>query len=259
MKTKLHIIKIGGNIIDSPKLLADFLVDFSVLKEPKILIHGGGILASKLNEKLGIKTIMNEGRRITSKENLEVVTMVYAGLINKTITASLQADNCNAIGLCGADVNLISSYKRSPKPIDFGYVGDVKKVNVKAIELFLANHITPVLCAITHDTNGQLLNTNADTIASEIAIAMSNNYKTELIYCFDKKGVLADLENPNSIIPTINTDIYEELKKNKTIHTGMLPKLDNCFHALNKNVEKVMIGNYQVLQFKNNQHTSITL
>ncbi len=259
MKPNLKIIKIGGNIIDNPQLLADFLADFSKIEESKILIHGGGILASKLNEKLGYKTIMNNGRRVTDKDNLDTVTMVYAGLINKKIVATLQKNKCNAIGLSGADANTISSKKRPTKPIDYGYVGDINNINTSIIQLFITNNITPVFCAITHNKQGQLLNTNADTIAAEIAVQMSNYYTTELIYIFNKKGVLADINDENSVITKINTKTYSNLKRNKLIHDGMLPKLENCFYALNKNVTRVIIANHTLFSEKINTYTTIIL
>lgn len=259
MKTKLQIIKIGGNIIDDENLLADFLIDFSKIDGLKILVHGGGKLASKMNEKLGIETVMNEGRRITSQENLEVVTMIYAGLISKNITAKLQSNGCNAIGISGADSNCILAYKRPTNPIDFGFVGDIKCVNEAAITTFLENNIAPVFSAICHDGKGQLLNTNADTIASEIAIAMSGNYETELIYCFEKNGVLKDVSDEKSVIQQIDSTYYETLKIDKIISDGMLPKLENCFYALNNKVQKVSIGNQKIITDNNSICTTLTL
>jgi len=256
---QLKIVKIGGNIIDNPSYLTQILKDFAAVEGPKILIHGGGILASEFNKKLNIKTKMHEGRRITDEKNLETVIMIYAGLINKNIVATLQSYQCNAIGLTGADANLITSKKRSSSPIDYGFVGDIEEVNTSTIALLLENNITPAFCAITHNQKGQLLNTNADTIAAKIAIAMSKNYETELIYCFEKEGVLANIDNPNSLIPSINKTSYEDLKKRNIIHSGMLPKLENCFNALNQNVKKVIISNYKVLGKQDCKHTSITL
>lgn len=259
MKTKLQIVKIGGNIIDDEKLLADFLSDFSKIDDLKILVHGGGKLASKMNDKLGIETVMNEGRRITSQENLEVVTMIYGGLISKKITAKLQANSCNAIGISGADGNCILAKKRPVKSIDFGFVGDIESVNTSVISTFLNNNIVPIFSAICHDGNGQLLNTNADTIASEIAIAMSNIYETELIYCFEKNGVLKDVSDENSVIRHIDNAAYKTLKTEKVISEGMLPKLENCFYALNNKVQKVSIGNQKMITDNNSICTTITL
>ena len=185
----LKIIKIGGNIIDDQKALSDFLKQLAPLEGPKILVHGGGKLASKMTERLEVPVKMHNGRRITDAETLDIVTMVYAGKINKTIVAQLQANQCNAIGLTGSDGNTIITEKRAINQIDFGFVGDVKAVNTDSLDLLIDNKITPVFCAITHDKKGQLLNTNADTIASELAIAFSKNFRTELYYCFEKNGV----------------------------------------------------------------------
>ena len=259
MKSKLTVIKIGGNIIDDENMLNSFLDDFSKIKNPKVLIHGGGKIASKLNDRLGIDTIMNEGRRITSSDNLETITMVYAGLINKKIVSKLQGRNCNALGLSGSDANCILATKRTTTPIDFGWVGDVKYVNNITINLFLKNGITPVFCAVSHDGNGQLLNTNADTVAAEIAIAMTETYETELIYCFEKDGVMMDMNDNDSIISTINSDKYKDLKENKIINEGMLPKMENCFYALQNSVTKVIIGSPKVLNNKETLFTTLTL
>ena len=259
MKTKLTVIKIGGEIINNPEQLQAFLADFSRLNEPKVLVHGGGKIATALSAKLGIETRMQEGRRITTKENLEVVTMVYAGLINKNITASLQSQQCNAIGLSGADASVIVASKRPSKPLDYGYVGDIQSINSKVIDTFVQSQMVPVFSAICHDGKGQLLNTNADTIATEIAIAMSEKYDTELIYCFDKKGVLMDVNDNDSVVEKINTDVYRNLREKKVIHDGMLPKMENAFHALNHKVSKVMIGNTDFIKDRTEAHTLLTL
>jgi acetylglutamate kinase len=259
MKTKLTVIKIGGEIINNPEQLQAFLADFSRLNEPKVLVHGGGKIATALSAKLGIETRMQEGRRITTKENLEVVTMVYAGLINKNITASLQSQQCNAIGLSGADASVIVASKRPSKPLDYGYVGDIQSINSKVIDTFVQSQMVPVFSAICHDGKGQLLNTNADTIATEIAIAMSEKYDTELIYCFDKKGVLMDVNDDDSVVGKINTDVYRNLREQKVIHDGMLPKMENAFHALNHKVSKVMIGNTDFIKDRTEAHTLLTL
>ncbi|EPR74868.1 Acetylglutamate kinase [Winogradskyella psychrotolerans RS-3] len=254
----LKVIKIGGNIIDNDDALAAFITDFAALKGPKILVHGGGKLATKLATQMNIPVQMNEGRRITDADTLDIITMVYAGKINKNIVAQLQANTCNAIGFSGADGNTIVSEKRPTKPIDYGFAGDVKQVNTETLEILLKNNITPVFCAITHDKNGQLLNTNADTIASELAIGFASIYNTELYYCFEKSGVLEDVNNDDSVIENINTESYKTLKENKIIFEGMLPKLDNCFHAINQNVQKVCIGKSDMLFNNNNRHTTIT-
>ena len=259
MKKKLSVIKIGGSLIEDEKILDEFLVDFTKLEGLKILVHGGGKLATQLAGKLGIETKMNEGRRITDAETIKVITMVYGGLVNKTIVAKLQAGNCNALGLSGADLNSIQSVKRPVVDIDYGFVGDVEKVNSKMISMLLSNEISPVFCAITHDKNGQLLNTNADTIASEIAIALSRDFETELYYCFEKQGVLMDIKDENSVIEHIDSKSYRKLKEEKIIADGMLPKLHNCFNALERNVSKVCIGNVKMISGQNQKYTTINL
>lgn len=238
----ISIIKIGGNVIDFPAKLEEFLFLFSRFPGKKILVHGGGIMATKFGESMGVMPEMVDGRRITDKETLDIVTMVYAGLINKQIVSKLQGLKQNALGMTGADGNLIRSEKRPVKTIDYGFVGDIKEVNVDLIQMLLENDIIPVVCAITHDKKGQLLNTNADSIASELATNLSKNHKVNLYYCFNKSGVLIDEQNDYSIIPMINEEIYAELKKENVIHSGMVPKLDNAFAALNKGVNFVWIG-----------------
>lgn len=241
--SQLTILKIGGNIIDVPYLLEKFISDFVKIEGPKILIHGGGKLASELSAKMGIETKMHEGRRITDYETLKLVTMVYAGLINKEIVAGFQKDGCNAIGLSGADANIIPATRRAPHPIDFGYVGDVnpQMINDRFLFSLLSMGITPVICAITHDGNGSLLNTNADTIASSIAIAMSKHYSTKLVYCFEKNGVLLDPDDDDSVISLITYDHFQNLKKEGIISKGMIPKLDNAFKAISNGVSEVEI------------------
>jgi acetylglutamate kinase len=238
----LSIIKIGGNVIDFPEKLNEFLYLFANFPGKKILVHGGGIMASKFGESMGVMPEMVDGRRITDKDTLEIVTMVYAGLINKQIVAKLQSLKQNSLGLTGADGNLIRCIKRPVKTIDYGFVGDIKEVNVDLAKTLLDADIIPVVCAITHDKKGQLLNTNADSIASELATNLSKKFTVNLYYCFDKAGVLIDEKNENSIVPMINEDIYAELKKENVIHSGMIPKLDNAFAALHKGVNHVWIG-----------------
>lgn len=242
-KEHLSIIKIGGNIVDNPEALNAFLNDFKQLQGRKLLVHGGGVMASKMAKELGIETKMIDGRRVTDADTLRTVTMVYAGWINKSIVASLQAIGCNAIGLSGADANTIPSVRRSPQPIDFGYVGDPNpdKLNVDFTSLLLDNGTTPVFCAITHDGNGVLLNTNADTIAYTLAAALSQKYDTTLYYCFEKEGLLRDVDNPDSLIKTITKDEAEELKATGIIAGGMIPKIDNSFKAIEKGVSEVVI------------------
>jgi len=238
----ISIIKIGGNVIDYPEKLDEFLQLFSKIPGKKILVHGGGVMASKFGESLGVMPEMVDGRRITDKDTLDIVTMVYAGLINKQIVAKLQGLKQNALGLSGADANCIKSSKRPVKNIDYGFVGDIDQVNVSFLSQMLEMDIIPVICAITHDQKGQLLNTNADTISSEIATALAKDNKVNLYFCFNKAGVLIDEKNENSIIPMINDEIYAELKKENVIHSGMIPKLENAFSALNKGVNVVWIG-----------------
>ncbi len=239
---KISIIKIGGNVIDFPEKLDEFLLLFSKFPGRKILVHGGGVMASRFGESLGVMPEMVDGRRITDKDTLDIVTMVYAGLINKNITAKLQALKVNSIGMCGADGNLIRSVKRPVKGIDYGYVGDVKEVNTTLASQFLEGGLIPVVSAITHDRKGQLLNTNADSIASALATSLAKSHQVNLYFCFNKSGVLIDEKNENSIIPLINEDIYKELKKENVIHSGMIPKLDNAFQALQQGVNHVWIG-----------------
>ncbi len=259
MEEKLYIIKIGGNVIDDEEALAVFLADFAQLKGHKILVHGGGKSATKLSKRMGIATQMINGRRVTSTEELSVVTMVYAGLINKNVCAKLQAFNCNAIGLSGADANCIKATKRSSKPINYGWAGDVDKVNGPVIQVFLSNNMIPIFCAISHDKNGQLLNTNADTIAAEVAIGMSEYYNTTLVYCFEKKGVLLDINDENSVVEKIDTNSYQTLKSDGVIVEGMLPKMKNCFYALEQGVSEVIIGSDQLLGDMNGLCTRLKL
>jgi acetylglutamate kinase len=238
---KLTIQKIGGKVIDNPSELALVLSQFSKIKGPKILIHGGGIQATLIADKLGIPFEIIEGRRVTNKATLDIATMVYAGLINKQIVSQLQKYNLNSLGLSGADLNSIKAKKRAIKTHDFGFVGDIETVNSKVIRQLLKQRITPIFCAITHDQNGQLLNTNADTIASNIAIAMSAAYKVKLLFHFDKKGVLENPDDDESVIEKINTKRFKKFKKEGIINNGMIPKIDNAFHALHHKVKKVII------------------
>jgi acetylglutamate kinase len=257
-KEKLSIVKIGGNIIEDQVALSMFLQLFSELEGKKVLIHGGGKRASYIASKLGITSKIIEGRRITDKETLDVITMVYGGLVNKKMVAQLQANNIDAIGLTGADINSIKAEKRPVKEIDFGFVGDVKKVNHVGINKLITADFTPVFCALTHDGNGQLLNTNADTIASQIAIGMSKIYTTTLYYCFELKGVLKDFNDKESVIQKINSKTYKQLLQDGIISAGMLPKLENCFDALQKGVQEVHIGNTSLFSKENNLYTTIT-
>lgn len=250
-KEALYVVKIGGNIIDDNNKLALFLKDFAAIKGKKILVHGGGKLATQLAKDLGIEQAMVDGRRITDAATLKIVTMVYAGYINKNIVAQLQANNNNAIGFTGADANLIKAHKRLPadsKGIDYGFVGDVDSVNTNAILPLLQQDIAIVIAPITHDGNGQLLNTNADTIAQSIAVALSNNYAVSLLYCFEKNGVLLDANNDSTVISSINKEEYQTLKEKALIFAGMIPKLDNAFAAINSGVTKVIIGKAEMIE-----------
>lgn len=258
-KEKISIVKIGGNIIEDEASLTTFLKLFSTLKGKKILVHGGGKRATYIATKLGIESKMFHGRRITDLETLEVITMVYGGLVNKNIVAKLQASNTNAIGLSGADINSIKSDKRPLKEVDYGFVGDVKEVDYKAIDKLINAEFTPVFCAITHDGNGQLLNTNADTITSQVAIGMSKVYETSIYYCFELEGVLKDINDTKSVIKKINSKTYQELLDAEIVTEGMLPKLENCFDALKKGVHKVNMGNTSMLTNENDNFTTITL
>ena len=240
----LYVIKIGGNVIDNSENLHNFLKDFTALNGYKILVHGGGKVATQLSETLGIEPKLVDGRRITDIETLRVVTMVYGGLINKNIVAQLQRFGTNAIGLTGADGDFIRAKKRPVKTIDYGFVGDIDENSIKAENLksLMDAGFTPVFCALTHDGEGQLLNTNADTIASALAVALADLYQTTLIYCFEKKGVLKDINDEDSLIRELDPQRYEELKLKQVIHSGMLPKLDNAFTAIACGVKAVIIG-----------------
>ncbi len=244
---KLYIIKIGGNIIDDDTRLASFLRDFAAIEGKKILVHGGGKLATRLAEKMGIEQQLVDGRRITDAETLKIVTMVYAGYINKNIVAGLQAHHCNAMGLCGADGDSILAHKRRHPVLDYGFVGDVDSINTGLISTLLEKNISVVFAPITHDQQGQLLNTNADTIAQEMATGMSALYEVELIYSFEKSGVLLDANDDSTVIPQISPSYYQELKSKQKIFAGMIPKLDNAFAALSRGVKKVIIGKAEQL------------
>jgi acetylglutamate kinase len=243
----LYVIKIGGNIIDDELLLTAFLKKFAVIKSKKILVHGGGKLATRMAEKLGLPQKMIEGRRITDAETLKIVTMVYAGYINKNIVAQLQSMQCNAIGITGADGNSILSHTREKAGIDYGFAGDIDSVNSACFIQLLLNEQTPVVAPITHNGKNQLLNTNADTIAQEIAKSLSSFFEVVLVYSFEKSGVLKDVENENSVIEKLHLGYYRELKETEKIFAGMIPKLDNAFKAIEAGVNKVIIGKGQEL------------
>lgn len=271
----IRVVKIGGNVVDNPELLREFVRDFAAMPGMKVLVHGGGVMASQMQKEMGLAPVMIEGRRVTDEAALKVVTMVYAGWCSKTITALLQAEGCNAIGLSGADGNAIKASRRPPvhieslgKEIDYGYVGDVtgESVNAGFIYALLERGIVPVFNAINHDGDGNLLNTNADTIASSVATAMANyryrsprevccrceecthcsddgrlTHETELIYCFEKDGVLYDKDDDSSVISEISRSRFEELKKEGIVADGMIPKLANAFKAIDSGVARVVI------------------
>jgi acetylglutamate kinase len=248
LKERLYVIKIGGNIIDDEQRLGAFLASYASLNGKKILIHGGGKLATQLATTLHIPQQMVDGRRITDAETLRVVTMVYAGYINKNIVASLQQLGSNAIGLCGADANLIRAQKRVHETIDFGFVGDVQQVNDAFLQTLLQQNISVVIAPITHNGEGQLLNTNADTIAQEIATAMACHYQVSLIYSFEKTGVLLDVNDESSVIPQLTPSLYQQYRKEEKIFAGMIPKLDNAFRAIASGVHNVTIGKAEELE-----------
>jgi acetylglutamate kinase len=240
---QLFVVKIGGNVIDAGDALKAFLHDFAQVPGKKILVHGGGKIATAFGEKLGIVPNYINGRRITDDATLELVTMVYGGLINKRIVAALQSGGCNAIGLTGADGNVAPAVKRPVKGTDFGWVGDIKEsIETNTLELLLDNGLIPVLAPLTHDGTGQLLNTNADTIASAIAVSLSKKYKVRLVYCFEKKGVLENIEDSDSVISLITKEKYESLLQENKLFEGILPKIDNAFAAIGKGVSEVLIG-----------------
>lgn len=255
---EIAVIKVGGNIIDNEAKLASFLKDFAVLPGNKILVHGGGKVATEIGDRLGLQSNYINGRRITDKETLDVVTMVYGGLINKKIVAQLQKLGCNAIGLTGADGNVISAVKRPVGEVDYGYVGDVTGVNTSLINTLSDTGFTLVMAPLTH-SEGVMLNTNADTIAQETAKGLATKAKVQLVYCFEKKGVLMDAEDEEAVINTIDKRSYEELKANNIVSDGMIPKLDNAFEAIAAGVSKVIIGQAEELAelLKGNAGTQI--
>lgn len=248
MKQQLTIVKVGGKIVEDGATLQQLLAGFSQLKGHKLLVHGGGRSATAIAAKLGIESRMVEGRRITDEAMLEVVCMVYGGLVNKKIVAGLQALNLNAMGLTGADLNYMLSAKRPVKEIDYGFVGDVKQVNAGILADLIARDVVPVLAPLTHDGKGNLLNTNADTIAGEAAKALATNFELTLIYCFEKKGVLRDENDDDSVISQLTPATYAEYVAQGVISGGMIPKLENAFAALHAGVAKVVITRADQLQ-----------
>lgn len=246
-KDHLFVIKIGGNIIDDPGALTAFLKEFAKIGEKKILVHGGGKIATKIGEQLGIESKYINGRRITDEATIDLVTMVYGGLINKKIVARLQALGCNAIGLTGADADIIPAVKRPVREIDYGFAGDVDNDRLSRsggahLQLFLAHGLTPVIAPLTHDGKGQMLNTNADTIASSLSVALSRYYSVRLMYCFEKKGVLRNIADDGSVIHDMDDEAYKELLAAGVLSEGILPKLENAFDAIRHGVKGVLIG-----------------
>ena len=257
----INIVKVGGGIIENEEDLSTFLTSFSKIPGKKILIHGGGRLATKFAAQLGIKTNMIEGRRVTDDAMLDVVTMVYGGLTNKKIVASLQANNINALGLSGADGNIIKAHKRVVKEVDYGWVGDIDEINTELILTLLDNNIVPVIAPLSHDGKGKILNTNADTIASAVASAISIKRETQLVLGFELDGVLVDPKDKTSIITKITPQLFEDYKKSGVITDGMIPKLENAFAAISAGVSAVKICNALKISeaiTENNIGTTIT-
>ncbi len=241
MKQHLTIIKVGGKIVENPASLNALLHDFAKVEGRKLLVHGGGRSATQMAERLGVETKMVDGRRITDEKMLEVVTMVYGGLVNKGIVAGLQAEGVNAIGLTGADMGIVLSDKRPVKTVDYGWVGDVRRVNAEAVSTLIESNCCPVIAPLTHDGKGHMLNTNADTMAAEMAKALAKTFNVTLMYCFEKAGVLADENDDNSLIPTITPAVLADLKAHGVVTGGMLPKLDNAMACVEAGVETVVI------------------
>lgn len=238
---RITVVKIGGNVIDNPAALERFVERFAALPGAKILVHGGGKLATRLAERLELEVQMVDGRRITDKGTLDVVTMVYAGLVNKQLVASLQAAGCNALGLSGADGNVVTARRRAPKPIDFGFVGDIERVDPELLRRLLEAGIVPVFCAIMHDGRGSLLNCNADSVASAVALGAARIAPTDLVFCFEKRGVLRDPDNDASVIPQITAASFDELRSAGIVSRGMLPKIENALRAVADGVRSVVI------------------
>lgn len=244
MKKQLFIVKIGGNVLDDPAALHRFLTDFAALPGLKILVHGGGKMASAIGRRLGLEPQYVSGRRITDDATLELVTMVYGGLVNRQLVAQLQALGCNALGLTGADADVLSAAKRPPGVVDYGWVGDTApgRVNVSVLTNWLEQGLTPVFAPLTHDGKGTILNTNADTIASVLAQALADLFQVRLLFCFEKKGVLENPNDDRSVLPALTLEQYRDLQEKAAVHTGILPKLDNAFAAAAAGVDAVIIG-----------------
>lgn len=243
---KLTVIKVGGQVVENGESLAALLDDFSAIEGRKVLVHGGGKSATQIASQLGIETKMVDGRRITDGEMLKVVMMVYGGLVNKNIVAKLQARGINALGLTGADMNVLLSHKRIGTAIDYGFVGDVDKANGQMLSTLIEAGVVPVMAPLTHDGKGQMLNTNADTIAAETAKGLVPYYNVCLKYCFEKKGVLLNPDDEDSVIPLIHKHDFEKLKTDNIVSGGMIPKLQNAFNALDAGIAQVFINNTEL-------------
>lgn len=241
MKEHLTIIKVGGKIVENSESLNSLLKDFAAVEGKKLLVHGGGRSATQMAARLGVETKMVDGRRITDEAMLKVVTMVYGGLVNKRIVAGLQALGIDAVGLTGADMNIVLSDKRKVSAVDYGWVGDVKRVNAEAVATLIESGCCPVVAPLTHDGCGHMLNTNADTMAGEMAKAMAAHYDVTLMFCFEKPGVLADENDDSSLIPTITPAVLDDLKRRGVVSGGMIPKLDNAIACVSAGVESVVI------------------
>lgn len=257
---KLFIVKIGGNVLDDETALTRFLKDFAYIREPKILVHGGGKIATKLGNQLGIESNYSNGRRITDAETLDLVTMVYGGLVNKQLVASLQKEGCNAMGVTGADGNLIKAVKRPVSDINFGFVGDIKPdgVNTALLHFLLKQNTTPVFAPLTH-ADGTMLNTNADTIASVVAIALSKHFEVRLIFCFEKKGILHNADETDSVIHHLSKKLYHEYVNSGVLSNGILPKLESAYAAIEAGVKEVLIGHAANLLKNTGRETEGTL
>lgn len=256
-KSTVLVIKIGGNVLDEPTALQAFLQEFANLPDPKILIHGGGKIATQIGERLGLIPQYLRGRRVTDDATLELVTMVYGGLINRQLTARLQALGCNAIGLTGADANILPAARRPVLEVDFGWVGDLQtgQTDASRLQSFLDQGLTPILAPLTHDGEGHLLNTNADTIAAVVAAALTTYYRVHLLFCFEKKGILTNPGDDQSVLPELNSRNYAELQEKAAVSGGILPKLDNALLAVKSGVERVIIGHAEDLRANAFGHT----
>ena len=234
----ITVVKIGGNVVDNAAALQQFVTDFAALRGPKIVVHGGGKEATRLAEKMGVEVKMVDGRRITGREMLDIAVMVYAGAVNKRVVAALQAAGCNAIGLSGADANVVRAHRRPAEPIDFGFVGDIESVAADRLLMLLGAGLTPVFSAIMHDGEGTLLNCNADSVASAVAVGMAGAAAVDLVYCFEKEGVL---DANGKVIDRISHADFESLKADGTVNSGMIPKIENALQAVGKGVRSVII------------------